>query len=113
MPIKRRNPIRVRIGFAFFLLALLIGVATGLFANRATAGAPGGLPRGTRLIPCDGGYHYFLPEDGAPPSGGTVETGQQFVLDMMINTGGFTVAAHQAYLTFTHELLDNVRATAT
>src|SRR5207249_653391 len=38
---------------------------------------------------------------------------QQFVLDMMINTGGFTVGAQQAYLTFTYQLLDNVSATAT
>src|SRR6476661_506162 len=114
MQVRTKDPIRMRIGSAFFMLALLIGVSAGLFANHATAGAPGGLPGAeVRLLPCAGAYHYFLPEDGSPPSGDTIETGQQFVLDMMINTGGFTVSAHQAYLTFTHQLLDNVSATAT
>ena len=114
MLIKTKDPVGARIGSLFFMLSLLIGVTTGLIANSATAGAPGGLPAHTpTLPPCNGAYHYFLPEDGSPSSGDTIETGQQFVLDMMINTGGFTVSAHQSYLTFTYQLLDNVSPTAT
>src|SRR5205823_14321685 len=32
--------------------------------------------------------------------------------DLMVNTDGFSLEAQQAYLTFTHQLLDNVAATA-
>src|SRR5438876_8140121 len=98
MLIRTKDPIRARVGSVFFVLSLLIAVTIGFVVNNAMAGAPPGLPKdAATLPPCDGAYHYFLPEEGSPPNGGTVQTGQQFVLDMMINTGGFTVSAHQAY----------------
>src|SRR5919201_5719018 len=111
MLIKTKNPIRARIGSAFFVLSLLIGVTTALLWSDAKASAPVDLPEEaprSPLPPCDGAFHYFLPEEGSPASGDTIETGRQFVLDLMINTGGFTVSAQQAYLTFTYQLLDNV-----
>src|SRR5439155_4992059 len=64
-------------------------------------------------VPCNGAYHYLLPHSASdPPNGGTVQTGVQFSLDMSVSTGGFTLTAQQAYLTFTYQLLDNVNATS-
>src|SRR5206468_6226906 len=61
--------------------------------------------------PCLGAYHYLMPETERDPNNGdTVTTGQKFTLDMMVNTGGFTITAQQAYLTFTYALADNVEA---
>src|SRR5439155_21063235 len=39
---------------------------------------------------------------------GTVLTGQKFTLDLMVNTGGFTITAQQSYLTFTNSIADVV-----
>src|SRR5205823_2178973 len=65
-------------------------------------------------LPCNGAYHYLLPEtESDPPNGGTVQTGRQFTLDMWINAAGYRLTVQQAYLTFTHQLLDNVAATST
>src|SRR5436190_11845458 len=38
--------------------------------------------------PCAGAYHYLVPHDGVvndPPNGGTVPTGQQFSLDLILH----------------------------
>src|SRR5205823_6924973 len=60
-------------------------------------------------IPCNGAYQYFIPETILDPAnGGTVLTGQKFTLDLMVNTGGFTITAQQSYLTFTNSIADVV-----
>ena len=59
---------------------------------------------------CQGAYHYLTPEAGSPPNGGTVNVGDRFTLGMMVHTAQYFVTVQQAYLTFTHELLQNVNA---
>src|SRR5206468_578029 len=52
-----------------------------------------------RVYQCNGAYQYLIPEGpNDPPSGGIVTTGQKFTLDLMVNTGGFTITAQQSYL---------------
>jgi hypothetical protein len=67
-------------------------------------------PTPTATPPCEV-YHYFAPEAGGPPSGGTVTVGDKFILDLMVEPGTYTVASQQAYITTTYPLLQNVSAT--
>src|SRR5438132_1313018 len=41
-----------------------------------------------------------------PPSGGTVTTGQRFVLDLWVHAQDHPASAAQAYLTYTYQLAD-------
>lgn len=64
--------------------------------------------------PAGNAFLEFVPEDGAPPNGGTVNLGDRFVLDLMLNAGSSAppdgVTAQQSYLTFTYDLIKNVRS---
>ncbi len=58
---------------------------------------------------CVGAYHYLKPHPGAGPANGGVATlGQQIWFDMMIHSGDYDLNVHQAYLTFTYSVLQNV-----
>src|SRR5262245_44487282 len=101
---ERERPIHWRYSV---LLAVLVFTAalSGLLAGRAFAGTTGSVaptipdnkngqiaqdPLGGPTPtpdPCSGAYHYFVPEAGAPPNGGTVNVGDRFILDMMVHTG--------------------------
>ncbi len=55
-------------------------------------------------------YLAFVPEDGAPPNGGTVNVGDRFVLDLVLNAGSHPdTTAEQSYLTYTYDLIKNAR----
>jgi hypothetical protein len=53
------------------------------------------------------------PGTNAPPNGGTAMTGDRFVLELWLNAGSyFDVVGQQSYLTFTHQLLQNVQVSS-
>jgi hypothetical protein len=110
-------------GCAWALLAA-IGVVAFIFtlggsgvdaqaAGARSAPVPGGqAPRAALVSPtpdgCPGGYHYFVANEGGPENGGTALQNQQITLKMMLHPGPYYVTVHQAYLTFTYQLLQNV-----
>src|SRR5437660_689200 len=59
------------------------------------------------------GYLIFEPEGSAPPNGGTVNVGDRFVLGLWLDTGSNAppngATAQQSYLTYTYDLIKNVR----
>lgn len=55
-----------------------------------------------------GAHQYFQPQTGAPQNGGTVQIGQKFTLDLMVDSGQYSVNAQQSYLRFDNTLLQNV-----
>jgi hypothetical protein len=59
--------------------------------------------------PCPGSYHYWVPRPGGPCNGCTVNVGDRFTLDLMVHSSSSALTSHQAYYTFTHTLLQNVR----
>lgn len=67
-------------------------------------------PQTQRYPTCPGAFHFLWPQDGAPPNGGTVHVGDKFTFDLMLSAGppSSNADVHQAYLTFTYGLLENV-----
>src|SRR5262245_56487756 len=49
----------------------------------------------------------FVPQAGGPPNVGSIQVGQRFALDLMLNAGSNDVpngvTSQQSYLTFTHQ----------
>jgi hypothetical protein len=85
-------------------------VSKGLMYGSTATRTPTATATPTPATPCPGAHHYFTPSSGGPPNGGTISVGQRFTLDMIVSSGPHTVAGQQGYLTFTHELLQNVNA---
>jgi hypothetical protein len=89
---------------------------TPLCAPNCTA-TPTFTPTVTRTLTptvCNNEPLQFLqPEAGAPPNGGTVNVGDRFVLDLMLDARNFAapngLTAQQSYMTFTSDLLQNAR----
>lgn len=93
-------------------------------AHVASAGAPndGSINRSTvppssgggNLAPDSPGNDAFLelvPAYNAPDNGGAAIVGQRFVLELWVNSGSHTdLTSLQAYMTFTQQTLQNVRA---
>jgi hypothetical protein len=56
-------------------------------------------------------FMLLVPEAGGPPNGGAVVVGDRFVLDLMLNAGSYAppdgATAHQSYMTFTYQLIQN------
>ena len=67
----------------------------------------------TPAVECTGAYHYWAPEAGSPPSGGTINVGDRIDLDLMVHTANSVITAQQVHLTFTSGLIQNVRASST
>ncbi len=63
--------------------------------------------------PAGDAYMLFVPQGSAPPNGGTVNVGDRFVLDLMLNAGSSAppdgVTVQQSYLTYTYNLIKNAR----
>jgi hypothetical protein len=58
-------------------------------------------------------YMELRPKGKAPSNGGSVKVGEKFVLELWVNSGSHTdLVGQQSYLTYTHQLLQNVRATS-
>ena len=102
-------------GIIFLLpvLLLALGILTGdasaarpPAATMASAAAPHGAP----VPPPNDAYMTLVPQGSAPPGGGTVRTGDRFVLELWLNAGSHTDAtAQQSYLTFPYDLIKNAR----
>ncbi len=65
---------------------------------------------------CNGAYHFFDPQPGAPANGGTVNVGDRFVLDLKVYAALYGapdgLTAQQAYMTYTSQLLQNARVSS-
>ena len=73
-----------------------------------TGNAPADTPTNTPVPACSGAFHYLTPQNPAWCNGCTINTGDRFVLDMMINTGNYSVGAQDAYLSFDAGLVQNI-----
>src|SRR5438876_688049 len=89
---------------------LLLLVVFGLTASGTSAAphAAAGHRATTAPAICPGAYHYFVPQSGSPPSGGTVSVGDRFTLDMMMSSGTSHITGQDAHVTFSSGLLQNV-----
>src|SRR5206468_12052003 len=97
----------------FSALVLLIGVAVlASDAQARSSSSSQSVPESSRDA-----FAHFVPQAGAPASGGTVSAGTKFTLDLKVNAGATRpsdngVTAAQEYLLFTNSVLQVVAPSA-
>src|SRR5438045_266652 len=79
--------------------ALLVGFClAGVASAQPHSSAPASNPQAPET---QDAYAHFVPQAGAPSSGGTVSVGTKFTLDLKINTGSNNnITAAQSYVSF-------------
>src|SRR5438105_10387148 len=96
LPSPTRRPFMLAL---LSLTALLIGFSlAGVASARPNSSASASNPQAPETLDA---YAHFVPQAGAPPSGGTVSVGTKFTLDLKINTGSNNnITAVQNYVLF-------------